>query len=168
MTLIFFLLLTINTAVIVDFLKEGLSKLSLPVEILLAVAIIFLLYNLLIVRHNGRILHPEILPRKNLSLLIVALIIGGIFSTTFELDKREDDETYSNAIKFLLRSERPENISLYVNQGYGGLAGMFGIKYYIDSRSEVFLPANNGRKNILEEYLDLRKGKISPAITSRT
>ena len=160
MTLIFFLLLTINTAVIVDFLKEGLSKLSLPVEILLAVAIIFLLYNLLIVRHNGRILHPEILPRKNLSLLIVALIIGGIFSTTFELDKREDDETYSNAIKFLLRSERPENISLYVNQGYGGLAGMFGIKYYIDSRSEVFLPANNGRKNILEEYLDLRKGKI--------
>jgi len=160
MTLIFFLLLTINTAVIVDFLKDGVAKLSLPIEILLMVAIIFLLYNLLVVRHNGRILHPEILPRKNLSLLIVALIIGGIFSTTFELDKREYDETYTNAIKFLLRSERPENISLYVNQGYGGLAGMFGIKYYIDSRSEVFLPANNGRKNILEEYLDLRKGKI--------
>ena len=37
---------------------------------------------------------------------------------------------------------------------------MFGIKYYIDSRSEVFLPANNGQKNILEEYLDLRHGKI--------
>lgn len=160
MTLIFFLLLTINTVVIVNFLKDGLAKLSLPLEILLAVASLFLLYNLFVVRFEGRVLHPAILPRKNLSLLVVALIIGGMFSTTFELDKRKADSTYTNALKFLLRTERPENISLYVNQGYGGLAGMFGIKYYIDSRSEVFLPANNGQKNILEEYLDLRHGKI--------
>jgi len=64
-------------------------------------------------------------------------------------------------MKFLLKSERPENISLYADQGYGGLAGMFGVKYYIDSRSEVFIPENNGRKNILSEYLDFKIGKLN-------
>lgn len=160
MTVIFFLLLTINTVVILKLLDNGLAKISLPLEILLAGAIAFLLYNLLVVRFNGRVLHSEILPRKNLSLLIIALIVGGIFSTTLEADKQEADGIYTNALKFLLKSERPENISLYVNQAYGGLAGMFGIKYYIDSRAEVFLPANNGRKNILEEYYDFKDGKI--------
>ena len=64
-------------------------------------------------------------------------------------------------VKFLLRTERPENISLYAGQGVGGLAGSFGIKYYIDSRSEVFIKENNGRKNIFEEYLNFKDGKIN-------
>ena len=160
LTLIFFLLLIVNTIMIVKIFKDGLTKISLPLEILFFIVIIFLLYNLLAVRFKGRILHPEILPRKSLSFLICALIIGGIFSTTLPTDKKESDETFSAALKVLVANERPENISLYVNQGYGGLAGMFGIKYYIDSRAEVFIPANNGQKNILQEYFDLRRGKI--------
>ena len=92
-------------------------------------------------------------------MFLIAVMLVGIFLITQGKGK-ESDETYTTAREFLLRSERPENISLYVRQGYGGLAGMFGIKYYIDSRSEVFLPANNGQKNILAEYLDLRSGKI--------
>ena len=104
--------------------------------------------------------NSKVLSQKNLSLLMVALITVGIFSTVLKTGKVEADGIYTSAIKFLLKSERPENISLYVNQGYGGLAGMFGIKYYIDSRAEVFLPANNGRKNILKEYYDFTDGKI--------
>ena len=75
--------------------------------------------------------------------------------------QKEPPQTYTAAIKFLLRNERPENISLYVNQGIGGLAGSFGIKYYIDSRSEVFIDTNNGQKNIFKEYLDFTSGKIN-------
>ncbi len=159
LTLLFFFLLMINTALIVKILKFGFGKIIFPLEILFVSEILFLLFNLL-TRYGGRVIHPRILPKKNLSLFVTALFLGGIFWTTLPPDKKESDETYTAAIKFLLKTERPENISLYVNQGYGGLAGMFGIKYYIDSRSEVFLPENNGQKNILEEYLDLRHGKI--------
>ena len=160
MTILFFLLLTINTVFIVKILKYGFGNFPLPIKILFVSEILFLAYNLLIAKVGGRIIHPKILPKKNLSLFLIALILGGIFSTTLDFDKKESDETFTAALKVLIANERPENISLYVNQGYGGLAGMFGIKYYIDSRSEVFIPANNGQKNILEEYYDLRRGKI--------
>lgn len=161
LTLLFFLLLAVNTFFIAEIFKYGFAKLSLPLEILFVSELLFLAYNLLIAKVNGRVIHPDILPKKNLSMLLIALILGGIFYSTLDTDKKVTDETYATAMKFLLKNERPENISLYVNQGYGGLAGMFDIKYYIDSRSEVFLPANNAqKKNILEEYLDLRHGKI--------
>ena len=98
--------------------------------------------------------------RRNLLMFVVALIIGGIFFTTLDENKKEPDGIFSAAMKYLIKDGRPENISLYVNQGYGGLAGMFGIKYYIDSRSEVFIAANNKQKNILAEYVNFRSGKI--------
>ena len=160
LTLLFFFLLTINTFFVVEILKYGFWKITLPLQILFVSELLFLAYNLLIAKIDGRIIHPRILPKKNLSMFLIALILGGIFLTTLDADKKETDETFTTAIKFLLRSERPEDIALYVNQGYGGLVGMFGIKYYIDSRSEVFIPANNGQKNILEEYVDFRRGKI--------
>ena len=160
MTLMFFLLLTINTGMIANLLKNDLGKISLPLEILFFISILFLLYNLLVLKFEGRVLHAALLPRKNLSLFIIALIIGGIFFTTLGGNKKEADEIYTSAIKFLLKTERPENILLYTGQDAGGLAGMFGIKYYIDSRSEVFIYANNRQKNILAEYVNLRGGKI--------
>lgn len=161
LTLLFFMLLTINTVMIFEIIKYGIEKIPLPLKILFVSEILFLIYNLLIAKTDGRIIHPRILPKKNLSLFVTALVLGGIFSTTLSLNAKESDGIYTAAIKFLVANERPENISLYVNQGYSGLAGMFGIKYYIDSRSEVFLPVNNGQKNILQEYLDFRQGKIN-------
>ena len=160
MTILFFLLLTINTVFVAKILKYGFGNLILPLKILFVSELLFLAYNLLIAKVGGRVIHPKILPKKNLSMFLVALILGGIFLTTIKFDEKESDETYTAALKVLVERERPENISLYVNQGYGGLAGMFGIKYYIDSRAEVFIPANNGQKNILLEYFDLRRGKI--------
>lgn len=160
MTILCLILVTANTAVITILLKECLDDLYLPLEILLLATIIFVLYILLFLKVEGRILHPTILQRKNLSLLVTFLIASGIFIASLNTNKTKPDETYTDAIKFLLRTERPENISLYVPQGIGGLAGSFGIKYYIDSRSEVFLPANNGQKNIFEEYIDFSDGKI--------
>jgi len=157
---IFFLLLFVDTAVVMTLLKDNLEKLSAPLEILLAAAILFLLYNLFVAKFDGRLLHPKILPRKILSLSIVAFVVCVIFFTTMNHGKQVDGD-FTAAMKFLLKSERPENISLYADQGYGGLAGMFGVKYYIDSRSEVFIPENNGRKNILSEYLDFKIGKLN-------
>ncbi len=160
MTIFFFLVLFVNTGIITIVLKDYLQEISLPLEILFFATTLFALYTLLVLKVDGRIIHPAILPRKNLSLLATGFIFYVIFFVTISDIQKEPPHPYTDAIKFLLRSERPENISLYAPQGAGGLAGSFGIKYYIDSRSEVFIDANNGRKNIFEEYVDFTSGKI--------
>ena len=159
--LAFFLMTFVNTIIITTLLNDRLDRLSMQLETLLFVAILFVMYNLLVLKVEGRILHPVILPRKIISLFVTALIVCGIMLATFNDKDKGFNETYTNAIKFILRTERPEDIALYVNQGLGGLAGSFGIKYYIDSRSEVFLPANNGQKNIFEEYGDFLNGYLN-------
>lgn len=156
----FLLLVAVNTIMITMVINDGLGKISSPLEILFFVSTLFALYNLLVLRAEKSLFHTSILPRKNLSLFVSALVISGIFFVTVRETQPKTLETFSNAIRFLLKTERPENISLYVHQGIGGLAGSFGVKYYIDSRSEVFLPANNGQKNILAEYLDFIGGKL--------
>lgn len=157
----FFIILAANIVVIMALLQENLNGLSAPLWILFLGAMIVLLYNLLILKGEGRILHPTIMPQKILSMILTLLIVSGIFFITLAETQEKTPTTYTDAIKFILRTERPENISLYVNQGIGGLAGEFGIKYYIDSRSEVFLPANNGQKNIFKEYIDFTDGRIN-------
>ena len=161
MTIVTFLLVFANTGVIVALFKECLDDLSAPLKILLAATVLFVFYVLLIPKVEGRILHPTLLPKKNLSLLGGLLIVSAIFMSTIAAAQPPPSHMYTDAIKFLLRTERPENISLYAGQGVGGLAGHFGIKYYIDSRSEVFLKANNGQKDIFDEYLDFSGGKIN-------
>ncbi|MBR0260934.1 MAG: hypothetical protein IJQ85_03975 [Selenomonadaceae bacterium] len=162
MTILVFLLVAANTTVIISFIQSDFENVALLPKILFFATLLFIAYNLLIVKIEGRILYPTLLPRKVLSLLIGFVVVSVIFFTTLQGTQSKPLRTYTNAIEFLLRDERPENISLYVPQGIGGLAGSYGIKYYIDSRSEVFIPANNGtQKNILGEYLDFMNGKIN-------
>ncbi len=161
LTILFFLLVFVNTIPVTLILQDGLDELNPPLKILFFVSTLLLLYNLLVFKRERSLLHPAILPRKNFSLLVTALIVCAIFSVTLADKKDDTDEILTPAIEFILQNERPENVSLWIGQGGGGLAGRFGLKYYIDSRSEVFLPANSGlEKNILKEYLDLISGKI--------
>ena len=161
LTILFLLLTAVNTIAITLTLQDGLDELNLPLKILFFVTAAVVLYNLLVFRREGSLLHPTILPRKNFSLLVTALIACSIFAVTLADKKDDTDKVLTPAIEFILQSERPENVSLWIDQGGGGLAGRFGVKYYIDARSEVFLPANSGlSKNILAEYLDLLGGKL--------
>ena len=158
---LFFLILAANTVIITNFLKESLGNVSVPLLILFLAAVLFVLYNLLILKAQGSILHQTILPQKIVSLLATLFVTSGIFFFAYTYSQPKLSTTYTDAIKFILRTARPEDISLYITQGGGGLAGSFGIKYYIDSRSEVFLSANNGQKNIFEEYGDFTSGKLN-------
>ena len=97
--ILFLLLLALNTAMISLTFNEGLDKLSVPLEIVFFAATIFLLYNLLVVRAEGRILHPTLLPRKILSLAVTGLIVSGIFCSTLAEDNH-GDEIFTSAIKF--------------------------------------------------------------------
>ncbi|MBR3051400.1 MAG: hypothetical protein IKG61_08125 [Selenomonadaceae bacterium] len=158
---LFFLLIAANTAIVITVLKEDFAKIPAPLETLFAISMLAMIYNVLVLRLEKTLFHPTILPRKILSLIVNLFIVSGIFFFVLAAEKTKPPETYTAAINFILRTERPENISLYAEQGIGGLAGSFGIKYYIDSRSEVFLAANNGQKDIFEEYIDFSRGKIN-------
>lgn len=158
---LFFLLVAANTVIITNFLNESLSNVALPLLILFLAAVLVFLYNLLILKAEGRILHQTILPRKIVSLLATLFVTSGIFFFAYTYSRPKPPTTYADAIKFILRTERPENVSIYITQGGGGIAGLFGIKYYIDSRSEVFLPANNGQKDIFKEYGDFTSGRLN-------
>ncbi len=155
----FLLVLAVNTIMVTMILSDGLGKLSAPLLVLFTVVALVIIYNLFIVRSEGRILHPTILSQKILWLFATALVTTILaFSTTYQ---NKQPDTYSKAIEFILRTERPEDVRLYVTQGIGGLAGSYGIRYYIDSRSEVFLPVNNAaHKNIFAEYLKFTSGEI--------
>ena len=161
MTLAFFLLTLTNTIIMTILINDDFGRLPGLIKVLLFALILFAFYTLVVLKFKGRIFHPAILPRKILFLSVSALIVCNIAFATFNDNSKKSYDTYTNAIKFILRNERPENIALYVKQGIGGLAGSFGIKYYIDSRSEVFLPINNGQRNIFEEYCDFTKGRIN-------
>lgn len=161
MLAMFFAVLSVNTIIITTILNDALEKLSAPLMILLTAATSLVLYNLFLVKAEGRILHPSILPRKIFSMSIAALIVCGIFNASLDENRLPPPRTYTDAIEFLLRTERPEDISLYAEQGIGGLAGEYGIRYYIDSRSEVFFKVNNGRKDIFAEYVDFTRGRIN-------
>lgn len=161
MTAGFFALLLVNTIMVTLTLNDELDELAAPLKIIFAATTLFMLYNLFAVKSEGRVLHPKILPRKNLSLLIAAIVFCGIFFVAVNANRNPPPRTFTHALEFLLRTERPENILLYAPQGIGGLAGEFGIRYYIDSRSEVFLKVNNGRKDIFAEYDDFGSGKIN-------
>ena len=158
---LFFLLLAANTVIITNFLNESLGNVTASLCILFLAAVLVFLYNLLILKAEGRILHQTILPRKIVSLLATLFVTSGLFFFAYTYSRPKPPTTYADAIKFILRTERPENISLYITQGGGGIAGLFGIKYYIDSRSEVFLPANNGQKDIFKEYGDFTSGRLN-------
>ena len=161
LTILFLLLTAVNTIAITLTLQDGFDKFNLPTKILFVVTAAVVLYNLLVFRREGRLLHPTILPRKNFALLVTALISCAIFAVTLSDKKDDTHKILTPAIEFILQNEPPENVSLWIDQGGGGLAGTFGLKYYIDARSEVFLPANSGlSKNLLAEYLDLLSGKI--------
>ena len=161
LTILFLLLTAVNTIMVTLTLQDGLDEFNLPLKILFVVTASVVLYNLLVFRREGSLLHPTILPRKNFSLLVTALIASAIFAATLSDKKDDTDKVLTPAIEFILQRERPENVSLWIGQGGGGLAGTFGVKYYIDARSEVFLPGNSGlSKNLLAEYLDLLSGKI--------
>ena len=60
----------------------------------------------------------------------------------------------------LLDNNKPQDIVLYTNFINGSYAEYRGIKPYIDSRSEIFLKANNKKEDILKEYYYLYKGYI--------
>ncbi|MBR3131969.1 hypothetical protein IKG33_00945 [Candidatus Saccharibacteria bacterium] len=57
-------------------------------------------------------------------------------------------------------SENNKNIKVYTGYNNGGYAEFRGYKAYLDPRGEVFLKKNNGKDDILKEWVDFIDRKI--------
>ena len=64
------------------------------------------------------------------------------------------------AVEYLLERVPADQITLWTDYWSGNYAEFRGIKCYIDARSEVFLPKNNGQRDILQEYADMEEHKL--------
>ncbi len=85
-------------------------------------------------------------------ILFVFLSVIAIAVTTRKID-------FSNPLKGgidkILANTKKEDIILYTGYNDGSYAEYRGLKPYIDTRAEVFLKANNKRKDIMKEYYEV-------------
>ena len=59
------------------------------------------------------------------------------------------------------KEEQKSEVRLYTGYNDGGYLEFRGYKPYIDPRAEVFLETNNGKEDILVEYKDFLRGKVT-------
>lgn len=60
----------------------------------------------------------------------------------------------------LTKDAMKPNLKIYTGYNDGGYLEYRGYKPYLDPRGEVFLEKNNGKANILQEWVDFRNGEI--------
>jgi hypothetical protein len=63
----------------------------------------------------------------------------------------EDVRGYDDALKIY---------TAYTGYNDGGYVEFRGYKPYLDPRGEVFLKKNNGKEDVLYEYIDMKNGKV--------
>lgn len=140
--------------------ENSILEMHLPMKIIFALSIIFLLCFIFFYRKQGKLFSEEIfiLRRKPLIALAVMQLIFFV-SLKFYMMPLPKDEPYKPAIDFLLSKNRAEDISLWVGYAIGGgYAEFHGIKCYLDARAEIFTKTNNHKKDIFFEYYCLKKG----------
>jgi len=141
--------------------EGSIQEMHLPLKIIFCLSIIFLTCFIFFYRHEGKLFSEEIfiLRRKPLIALVTLQLI--IFlSISYFYTRAGKYEMYKAAAEFLLMKNRAEDIILWTGYNSGGYFQFYGIKTYIDTRAELFLLANNHKKDIFNEYLNLKVGNL--------
>lgn len=114
-------------------------------------------------RYDGKLLDAKIpqLRLKYTSGILLMLICFSFFPFYMMQHSKDNGEKQKLIIDFLLSQEKRENIVLWTGFNTGAYAGFRGIKYYVDARPEVFLPANtHSVENIIGDYFNMTNGII--------
>jgi hypothetical protein len=95
-------------------------------------------------------------------ILIACIVVLTLFVVIMDVNKVENRKflELNEAINYLLKNEDMTNAVLYTGYNDGGLTEYKGIPSYIDPRAEVFVKKNNGKEDIMKEYVDLRNGDL--------
>lgn len=106
---------------------------------------------------------------RNVFLLWTGIIATCCFFAVFVLAMSRiknypDDEALILAVDSMDASLEEgvdkKSLKVYSGYNYGGYAELRGYRTYLDARGEVFLKANNGKEDILYEWIDFSNGKI--------
>lgn len=83
------------------------------------------------------------------------LLIGAIVSTDDTIRSQEPKD----AVEYLNKLDK-DTITLFTEFNNGAYLGWHGYKVYIDARAETYTKNINNKKDIYNEYIDLRKGDL--------
>lgn len=110
--------------------------------------------------------NPKAIRRLEMGEMVLAVVVVGAFGGILWRNLRGLREGPDNGLLWAVdaldaEAEPEERKALKVYTGYndGGYMEFRGYKPYLDPRAEVFLEANNGKEDILAEYIDLREGR---------
>ncbi|MBQ7703891.1 MAG: hypothetical protein IJT73_00450 [Selenomonadaceae bacterium] len=141
--------------------ENNFFEMHFPIKFVILASIFFLICFTFFYRREGKLFSEEIPVLRRKPLIALVVLQASIFSSViyFNFTPR-DDEQYKPAADFLLENYRAEDIVLWTGYNSGGYFEFRGIKTYLDPRAEVFIPANNHKKDIFKEYYQLKSGKL--------
>ena len=88
--------------------------------------------------------------------VVLSLMIKSYnFSSTLSFNDDEDE-----IADFILENYDKDKVRLYCTYNEGGYYEYRELKVYIDGKAELFLKANNGKADILEEAIEVEEDKI--------
>ena len=161
MTLPLLLLCLIEIYKILIDSELNLTFIPLPDKIFMVVMIVLLICFLFGYRYEGKLFSntlPVICVKPLAVVLILNLIFFAIMMNT--KDRTEEFEPLKPAIDFLIEQDDPKNIILFTCSNEGSYVEFRGIKYYVDTRPEIFSKRLNHKEDIIKEYFDLCSGKL--------
>ena len=157
--IIMMILILITYSYSLYYSKEAILQ-SLKQVPLLTKSVIFTLTTLIIFVEEkyGGLKKITSLPIRLMSLITVILTV---FSLTSLLGFFHPTEPLcQRAVYAILADSGMKTNTIWINYNYGGYAEFCGLRPYIDPRAEVFLKANNHKKDILQEYDNLETATI--------
>lgn len=99
------------------------------------------------------------------SAISICLVLGCLVGVLPNIQNSPDAISFEavNAIdeSVNIKGVQKEDLKIYTGYNDGGYLEFRGYKSYIDPRAEVYLKGNNGKKDILEEWINLQNGKIA-------
>ena len=76
-------------------------------------------------------------------------------------NNERDDIKYAGVVSYINQNLNKENLRMYNEYEAGGFLELSGIKTFIDSRAEVFQKSLNKKEDIMIDYLEVGRGRVS-------
>lgn len=130
---------------------------QVPLLITISVCLVTILVGIIELRY-GKLRQVRSIPIR---LLILCTVVLTMTSLTSLLGFTKPEAPIAKqAVDYILANESKSDIIVWTGYAPGDYAEFRGLRPYIDPRAEVYLKANNHKKDILQEYHDLEAAAI--------
>ena len=93
-------------------------------------------------------------------VMTICLFVAFGVSTAYLIEDHPSDGVVGAVNAIEKSSGGNKGVKVYVGYNNGGYVEYRGFKPYLDPRAEIFLKGNNGKEDILDEWLDMVRGKM--------